>query len=132
MKSGFNNYELDGFFDEVFAQDRSVRPHYRKLIKRFGALSSDDLEMRRQMADVSFLNQGITFTVYSDNQGTERIFPFDLIPRIIPQKEWELVERGLIQRIRALNMFLKDLYHGQKIIKEKIIPEEVVLSGKHF
>ncbi|MBC8003599.1 MAG: circularly permuted type 2 ATP-grasp protein, partial [Opitutaceae bacterium] len=132
MKSGFNNYELDGFFDEVFAQDRSVRPHYRKLIKRFGSLSSDDLEMRRQMADVSFLNQGITFTVYSDNQGTERIFPFDLIPRIIPATEWKLIEAGLVQRITALNMFLHDLYHEQRIIREGIIPRSYIDGAKHF
>ena len=132
MKSGFNNYELDGFFDEVFAPDRSVRPHYRKLIKRFSALSSDDLEMRRQMADVSFLNQGITFTVYSDNQGTERIFPFDLIPRIIPAAEWKLIEAGLVQRITALNLFLHDLYHEQRIIREGIIPRAYIDGAKHF
>ena len=132
MKSGFDNYELDGFFDEVFAQDRSVRPHYRKLIKRFGALSREDLEMRRQMADVSFLNQGITFTVYSDNQGTERIFPFDLIPRIIPATEWKLIEAGLVQRITALNMFLHDLYHEQRIIREGIIPRSYIDGAKHF
>ena len=132
MKSGFDNYELDGFFDEVFAQDRSVRPHYRKLIKRFGALSPEDLEMRRQMADVSFLNQGITFTVYSDNQGTERIFPFDLIPRIIPATEWKLIEAGLVQRITALNMFLHDLYHEQRIIREGIIPRSYINGAKHF
>ena len=132
MKSGFNNYELDGFFDEVFAPDRSVRPHYRKLIKRFSALSSDDLEMRRQMADVSFLNQGITFTVYSDNQGTERIFPFDLIPRIIPAAEWKLIEAGLVQRITALNLFLHDLYHEQRIIREGIIPRSYIDGAKHF
>ncbi len=80
----------------------------------------------------SFLTQGITFTVYNDNRGTEKIFPFDLIPRIIPAEEWEFIERGLEQRIRALNLFLHDIYHDQRILKEKVIPEEYVLSAAHF
>ena len=84
------------------------------------------------LAEKSYLNQGITFTVYSGDEGTERIFPFDLIPRIIPANEWEHIERGLIQRLTALNLFLHDVYHGQRIIKEKIIPEEIVRSAKHF
>ena len=84
------------------------------------------------LADQSFLSQGITFTVYNDSQGTEKIFPFDLIPRIIPADEWDLLERGLTQRIRALNLFLHDVYHEQRILKEKVIPEEYVLTAAHF
>ena len=82
--------------------------------------------------DAAFLRQGITFTVYSDEQGTERIFPFDLMPRIIPNSEWTMIESGLIQRMKALNMFLKDLYSEQRILKEKVIPAEDVLSAKHY
>jgi len=84
------------------------------------------------MAANSYLSQGITFTVYSGDEGTERIFPFDLIPRIITANEWEHIERGLAQRLTALNMFLHDVYHDQRIIKEGIIPSEIVTSAKHF
>ncbi|MFM8807625.1 MAG: circularly permuted type 2 ATP-grasp protein, partial [Chthoniobacterales bacterium] len=79
-----------------------------------------------------FMRMGVTFTVYGDAQGTERIFPFDLMPRIIPRREWEKIEAGLIQRITALNLFLHDIYHGQKIIADKVVPEELVLTAAHY
>ena len=82
--------------------------------------------------DAAFLRQGVTFNVYGDAQGAEKIFPFDLMPRIIPAREWEQIERGLAQRITALNLFLHDIYHEQKILKDGIIPEFYVLSGRHF
>jgi uncharacterized circularly permuted ATP-grasp superfamily protein len=82
--------------------------------------------------DLAFLRQGITFNVYGDAQGTEKIFPFDLIPRIIPASEWDYLERGLVQRITALNLFLHDVYHEQKIVKDGVVPPFYVLSGKHF
>ena len=132
MKTGFTNYQLDGFFDEMFVDGRTVRPHYQRLLERFRGLGPADLQNRRQMADASFLNQGITFTVYSDNQGTERIFPFDIVPRIIPNSEWQHVERGLTQRITALNLFLHDVYHGQKIVKDGVIPRSFIDDAKHF
>jgi uncharacterized circularly permuted ATP-grasp superfamily protein len=132
MKPGFSNYQLDGFFDEMFVNGRTVRPHYQRLLDRFNRLSPSELENRRQMADASFLNQGITFTVYSDNQGTERIFPFDIVPRIIPNSEWQHVERGLTQRITALNLFLHDVYHGQKIVKDGVVPRSFIDGAKHF
>ena len=116
----------------MFSAPGVVRPHYQELLERFAELADGDIERRQALATDTFLNQGVTFTVYSDNQGTERIFPFDLIPRIIPHREWEHVERGLVQRIQALNLFLHDLYHEQHIIREGLIPEEVVLSGRHF
>ena len=87
---------------------------------------------RRTAVDAAFLRQGITFTVYSDEQGTERIFPFDLVPRIIPNAEWTKIEAGLIQRMQALNLFLKDIYSDQRILKEKVIPAEDVLTAKHY
>ena len=116
----------------MFSAPGVPRPHYVKLMERFQAMGPEDFERKRSLAASTFLNQGITFTVYSDNQGTERIFPFDLIPRIIPTHEWEHVERGLIQRITALNLFLHDIYHDQRIIKEKVIPGEVVRTAAHF
>ncbi len=108
------------------------RPHYEKLAERLMALSRKELEERRQMADTSFLNQGITFTVYSNEAGTEKIFPFDLTPRIIPSDEWAHIEAGLIQRITVLNLFLHDVYHDQAILRDKIIPKVYVDQAKHF
>jgi uncharacterized circularly permuted ATP-grasp superfamily protein len=132
MGHTFKNYDVGNFYDEMFSAPGVVRPHYQSILERFNEMADGEIDRKQALATDTFLNQGVTFTVYNDNQGTERIFPFDLIPRIIPRREWEHVERGLGQRIKALNLFLKDLYHEQRIIKEGIIPEEVVLSGKHF
>ena len=132
MDTFFSNYQPDDFFDEMFSAPEEARPHYEALLERFREMSRDEFGRKRLLADQSFLSQGITFTVYSDSQGTEKIFPFDLIPRIIPADEWDLLERGLTQRIRALNMFLHDVYHEQRILKEKVIPEEYVLTAAHF
>ena len=96
----FDNYDVGDFFDEMWAAPGTIRPHYESLLGRFGELSDGEIERIYHLASQAFLNQGITFTVYSDNQGTERIFPFDPIPRIIPAAEWEHIERGLVQRIR--------------------------------
>ena len=132
METFFQNYQPETFFDEMFAAPGEVRHHYKDLLARFQGMSREEFCRKRTLADTSFLTQGITFTVYNDDQGTERIFPFDLIPRIIPADEWALLERGLEQRIRALNLFLHDVYHEQRILKEKVIPEEYVLSAAHF
>src|ERR1700677_3298732 len=128
----FSDYETGDFYDEMFSAPGVPRPHYQKLLEHFQGMGTGEFERKSSLAASTFLSQGVTFTVYSDNQGTERIFPFDLIPRIIPAKEWDHVERGLIQRITALNMFLHDIYHDQRILKEKIIPEEVIKSAAHF
>ncbi len=127
-----DKYQPGDFFDEMFAAEGKVRPHYATLFERFQNLEREEFEQRRTAVDAAFLRQGITFTVYSDEQGTERIFPFDLMPRIIPASEWNVIEAGLIQRMRALNLFLKDLYTDQRILKEKVIPAEDVLSAKHY
>jgi uncharacterized circularly permuted ATP-grasp superfamily protein len=128
----FTDYQPEGFFDEMFAAPGEERRHYAKLLERFRGMSREEFERKRTLASTSFLTQGVTFTVYNDNQGTERIFPFDLIPRIIPSDEWEFLERGLVQRITALNFFLHDIYHDQRILKEGIIPPEYVLTAAHF
>ncbi|MDX2226318.1 MAG: circularly permuted type 2 ATP-grasp protein [Verrucomicrobiae bacterium] len=132
MKISFDQYDCSGFFDEMCDSKGAPRPHYRKLIKRFQQLTRVEFEQRRQMADTAFLQQGITFTVYNDSQGTERIFPFDMVPRIIPPEEWSRIEAGLVQRITALNLFLHDIYHGQNIIRDKIIPLSYIQGAKHF
>ena len=132
MKGLFSDYEVGDFFDEMFAAPGKVRPHYELLSQRFEEMTPEEFNRKCGLAEKSYLNQGITFTVYSGDEGTERIFPFDLIPRIIPAKEWAHIERGLEQRLRALNLFLRDVYHDQKIIKDGVIPEEVVKTAKHF
>ena len=128
----FSDYDAGEFYDEMFSAPGVPRQHYKMLLERFQEMGPEEFERKRSLAASTFLNQGVTFTVYSDNQGTERIFPFDLIPRIIPKHEWEHVERGLVQRITALNLFLHDIYHDQRILKEKIIPGEVIRSAVHF
>jgi uncharacterized circularly permuted ATP-grasp superfamily protein len=122
----------NGFFDEMFGRDRSTLSHYQKLRDSFSQITHEDFTTKRNSVDLAFLRQGVTFNVYGDSRGTERIFPFDLVPRIIPAKEWELIERGLVQRITALNLFLHDIYHEQRILKDGVVPAHYVLSGKHF
>ncbi len=128
----FQDYQTEGFFDEMFAGNGEVRPHYRRLYERFRNLTDEEFNQKRQAVDLSLWRQGVTFTVYGDSEGTERIFPFDLIPRIIPSTEWEFLERGLTQRITALNHYLYDIYHDQKIIGDGVIPESYVRSARHF
>ena len=125
-------YDPAGFFDEMFASPSEVRRHYERFRNLFAQTTPEEFEERRSDIDLSFLRQGVTFNVYGDSQGAERIFPFDLVPRIIGAKEWEYLERGLIQRITALNLFLHDLYHEQRILKDGVIPSYYVLSARHF
>ena len=128
----FSDYGLSAAYDEMFRSNGRPRSHYRALYSKLLSLPSEELLRFKQEADVSFFNQGITFTVYGRSEGTERIFPHDLLPRIIPCSEWETIERGLTQRITALNLFLKDIYHERKILKDGIIPGEVIYTCKHF
>jgi uncharacterized circularly permuted ATP-grasp superfamily protein len=128
----FANYDTGKFFDEMFEADGSVRPHYRAFMERIGTMNRQEFDRRKEAIAVSFMSAGVTFNVYGAEEGTERIFPFDLIPRIIPAKEWEHVERGLKQRIVALNLFTKDIYTDQKIVKDGVVPEHYILSAKHY
>lgn len=133
MHTAFRDYSFDGFYEEMFESPTTPRRHYRKLFDRILELKPEQFADKKRMADTAFLNQGITFTLYSDkSQSTERIFPFDLIPRILPKSEWLQIEKGLKQRITALNLFLHDIYHEQKILKDKVIPTELILSSSHF
>ncbi len=132
MQHFFSDYEVGEFFDEMFAGPGVARPHYRKVLSRFKEMAREEFDRKHALAASTFLRQGITFTVYNDEEGTERIFPFDLIPRIIPAKEWELIERGLVQRITALNLFLHDIYHGQNILRDGVIPKQIVWEAAHF
>jgi uncharacterized circularly permuted ATP-grasp superfamily protein len=128
----FAGYDTGEFYDEMFVRCGEARPHYERLRRRFSELSKEEFERKRELAAVTLLRQGVTFTVYNDAQGTERIFPFDLIPRIIPAPEWEKIERGLKQRITALNLFLHDIYHGQSILRDGVIPKDFVWQAAHF
>ncbi len=125
-------YETESFFDEMFDEKGNPRPHYKNFVERFDGLTETEFNRKREAIDLSFLQQGITFTVYGNQESTERIFPFDMVPRIIPNSEWTHLARGLKQRIEALNLFLKDVYHEQKIVKDGVIPAEVLNSSKHF
>jgi uncharacterized circularly permuted ATP-grasp superfamily protein len=128
----FENYHFDGLFDEMFEGYGHPRPHYAAVMARLKALGPAAFGKRVRMADVTFRNQGITFNVYKDGAGVEKIFPFDLVPRIVPAHEWETIEKGLVQRITALNMFCHDVYHDQRILKEKVIPAELIYGAKMF
>jgi uncharacterized circularly permuted ATP-grasp superfamily protein len=132
MGNLFQGYAPEAYFDEMFESTGDVRTHYQRLLARYAGMSSEEFQKKRDLADNAFLTQGVTFTVYNDLEGTERIFPFDLIPRIIPRAEWEHVERGLGQRITALNLFLHDIYHEQKIVHDGIVPAEIIHSAAHF
>src|SRR5258706_10122438 len=126
------NYSVDGFFDEMCGRDGGVLRHYEKLRVAFSRLSGEEFAAKRHAVELAFLRQGVTFNVYGDARGAERIFPFDLIPRVIPAKEWEFLERGLTQRITSHNLLLNDIYPQQRIIKDGVIPAHYVLSGKHL
>ena len=127
----FGEYAITGF-DEMFAAPGVVRPHYATLHERLSALGADEIERRHRVADLMMRQQGITFTVYGREQGVERIIPFDPIPRLIAVEEWERIERGLKQRVRALNLFLHDVYHDRLILKDNILPAELVLGASGY
>ena len=119
-------------YDEMYDAQGACRAHYQAFARWLAATPSELVEQRRREADLLFHRAGITFTLYGDKQGTERLIPFDTIPRSIPASEWQQVERGCIQRVRALNMFLADLYHDQRIVKAGIIPAEQVLANEGY
>ncbi len=125
-------YDTDGYYDEMFDVDGQPRRGAAPLMARIEELEDGELMSRQRAAEQSFWDLGITFNVYGNEDGTERIFPFDIIPRIVPARDWAWVESGLKQRIRALNLFIHDIYHEQEIIKAGVIPAELVLSAKGF
>src|SRR5215467_6410489 len=116
----------------MFAADGAPRDHVRLLVDTIESLLGDDLLRYKQAAERLLLQMGITFNVYGDTAGAERIFPFDLIPRIVSAAEWDRIERGLKQRVRALNAFIDDIYHDQKILRDGVIPAEVILSAASY
>jgi uncharacterized circularly permuted ATP-grasp superfamily protein len=128
----FAGYGRHRAYDEMFGRSGEVRAHCLPLYEELRGASPGQLGELQLEADKAFLTQGITFTVYGDEQGTERIFPFDLVPRLITATEWQTLERGLTQRLTAINLFLKDVYHDARILAEGVIPRELVQSCRHF
>ncbi len=119
-------------YDEAFDRTAAPRPHYRSLVSALESFTLTEIDRRERLQKISLVDQGITFTVYGEKDGIERIFPFDFVPRIIPAREWERIEAGLIQRVTALNLFIADVYGEQKCLKDKVLPPELVLSRKEY
>lgn len=128
----FEKYDTDGFYDEMFEADSAPRPSARLLFGRIAALAEGELLRHQQAAEQALFRMGITFNVYGDHAGAEKIFPFDIIPRIVSAGEWGRIDRGLRQRVHALNAFIDDIYHEQKILKDHVIPAELIRSAKSF
>ena len=121
-----------GFHDGLVDADGEPYPWCRALAEHLGALGSEGLHEVQRNAELSLLNQGITFTVYADDRGTEKIFPVDIVPRIITAERWRQIEEGLVQRLTALNLFLLDLYGPQRILLEGVVPTDLVVNSPHF
>src|SRR5258708_13461828 len=129
----FDKYNpIQGVWDEMYGADASVRNHYRKVIEYISGESADDLNKKEELAKRLFMSQGITFTVYNSGEGIEKIFPFDIIPRIITADEWAFVEKGINQPLTALNLFLKDVYNNQFIINDGLVPIVIIYRSPHF
>jgi uncharacterized circularly permuted ATP-grasp superfamily protein len=128
----FDTYETGGFFDELFESCGVPRPCAEPFLNRVKSLPPGEVRRRQRAAEAALFQMGITFTVYDGNQGTDRIFPFDIIPRIVDSKAWETIDKGIRQRIEALNLFIDDVYHKQRILNDGVVPRELIYSSKSF
>src|SRR6516165_2289222 len=128
----FQGYSLGDAYDEMFDGELRPRPHYQVLYRRLRSLPPEEFRRRKAMTELSMLQDGVGFTVYRQEEGIERVWPMDPIPRIIPAREWELIERGLTQRVTALNLFLKDIYHDQFILRDRVVDPRLVYEGTYF
>ena len=124
--------EAPNFFNEMLDADGAVRPHYEAYVRWLNEMPAGKINAKRAEADALFHRVGITFAVYGDEGGAERLIPFDIIPRIIPAAEWRFLSDGLRQRVRALNAFIADIYHGQDILRAGVIPESHILSNAQY
>ncbi len=125
-------YQTDGFADEFFAPDGTPWPFARRVLERLGEFTEDELELKQQAAERLLNDLGVTFLVYGQGAGREKIMPFDLVPRLVRRSEWLRVEAGLKQRVKALNLFLSDIYGEQRILAEGVIPREIIESAAHY
>src|SRR5436305_7936479 len=125
----FRGYSLGAGYDEMFDEGLRPRPHYEALCRRLGGVSAEEFRRRKAMTDLSMLQDGVGFTVYRQEEGIERVWPMDPVPRIVPASEWKLIERGLVQRVTALNLFLKDVYHDQLILRDRVLEPRLIYEG---
>lgn len=125
-------YRTNGGYDEMFSDNGLPRPQLAQFVRRLESLADGDLVRHQRAAESMLRNLGITFAVYGHQDGTEKVWPFDILPRVIEPEEWATIERGLKQRIRALNLFLQDIYNERRVLQEKIVPEELILSAKTY
>ncbi len=129
----FGSYErLPNTWDEMYLDDSKIRSQYDIINSYLGNISPESLHQKEELSKQLFMSQGVTFTVYSDNEGIEKIFPFDIVPRVITAAEWEKIDRGIKQRLKALNLFIKDIYHDQFILKDGIVPADLIYSCPNF
>jgi uncharacterized circularly permuted ATP-grasp superfamily protein len=128
----FQGYSVGAAYDEMFDRLLRPRPHYEPLFRRLQSLVSEEFRRRKAMTDLSMLQDGVGFTVYRQEEGIERVWPMDPVPRIIPAAEWRQIEQGLVQRLTALNLFLRDVYHDQFILRDRVIDPRLVYEGAYF
>jgi len=128
----FNTYDPGDYYDELIEADGNPRPGSRLLVDKIESLPPGDLAIRQKAAEALLLKMGITFNVYGRDEGTEKIMPFDIIPRIVSGDDWQQIESGLKQRIFALNEFIEDVYNDKKILKDKVVPEDLILTSRTY
>jgi uncharacterized circularly permuted ATP-grasp superfamily protein len=132
MSIDWNNYDAGCFFDELISSPGHARLPARRLVSHLGRLDSDEIQMRREMAQATIEQMGVTFTVYTEEGNIDRAWPFDIIPRVISAKQWATLDLGLKQRLKALNMFIDDVYHDQNIVKDGFFPAHILENSKNF
>lgn len=132
MDKCWKNYQADQFYDELIQEDRQPRKAAEQLVSYLSGLDEDELDQRKQMAEATIAEMGVSFTVYTEEGNIDRAWPFDILPRVISAEDWEVAEAGLKQRLTALNMFINDLYNDQNVIKDGIIPEYIIKESKNF
>src|SRR5262245_46112658 len=125
-------YDGSAAFDEAFDHDGAARAHYGGIVGVLESFTQGEVSRRERLQKLALVDQGITFTVYGEREGLERIFPFDFVPRIIPPAEWRTIQDGLVQRITTLNLFLLDVYQEQRCLKDRVVPPELVLSRAEY
>lgn len=127
-----DSYDTGGFYDELFDSEGKPRPVGELVIEKIKSLKEEDLKRRQSAAELALLNLGITFGVYGSKKAQEKIFPFDIVPRIIADSDWQKVQRGVTQRTKALNLFIADIYSDQKILKDKVVPSDLILGSVNY
>ncbi len=132
MHFGEKKYSAGDFYDELIAADGSARPHARQLAEYFSEMPAAELLERQRAVDSTIVDMGISFTIYSEGDNIDRAWPLDIIPRAMPGSEWDRVEEGLKQRVMALNLFIDDLYNDRRILKDKVVPAELIDSSKNY